>query len=184
MPEFFWVLRHGMEAAIIYLSVCPTRFELETCSSDTLLSFFFKLTIPYWVAYNYQFNPNIKMMKKKLTIHLYSKWYWSSCSCMQVARVILFVYFFAHVYLHFDQVIIINQSSSLQGSALWQSVVKLVPGCSINLQVRTVFPLGFYSMMAVPPAMSAMNLLWFRKICKGMVKAMSSANRSQCVKTD
>jgi hypothetical protein len=70
-----------------------------------------------------------------------------------VARVILFVYFFAHVYLHFDQ-------------------------------VRTVFPLGFYSMMAVPPAMSAMNLLWFRKICKGMVKAMSSANRSQCVKTD
>uniref|UniRef100_A0A0E0DT73 TLC domain-containing protein n=1 Tax=Oryza meridionalis TaxID=40149 RepID=A0A0E0DT73_9ORYZ len=70
-----------------------------------------------------------------------------------VARVILFVYFFAHVYLHFDQ-------------------------------VRTVFPLGFYSMMAVPPAMSAMNLLWFRKICKGMVKAMSSANRSQCAKTD
>lgn len=29
----------------------------------------------------------------------------TSCVAMQVARVILFVYFFAHMYLHFDQVI-------------------------------------------------------------------------------
>ncbi|CAL4901348.1 unnamed protein product [Urochloa decumbens] len=70
-----------------------------------------------------------------------------------VARIILFVYFFAHMYFHFDQ-------------------------------VRSVFPLGFYSILTVPPVLSLMNLLWFLKICKGMVKTLSIAKQSKSVKTD
>ncbi|OEL19168.1 hypothetical protein BAE44_0019814 [Dichanthelium oligosanthes] len=71
-----------------------------------------------------------------------------------VARIILFVYFFAHMYIHFDQ-------------------------------VRTVFPLGFYSMLTVPPVLSLMNLLWFWKICKGIVKTLCKAKQqSASVKTD
>ncbi|KAL6619042.1 hypothetical protein ACP70R_034181 [Stipagrostis hirtigluma subsp. patula] len=70
-----------------------------------------------------------------------------------VARIILFVYLFAHLYLHFDQ-------------------------------VRTVFPVGFYSVLTVPPVLSLMNLLWFWKICKGMVKTLRKTKQSATVKTD
>jgi len=70
-----------------------------------------------------------------------------------IARIILFAYFFAHMYLHFDQ-------------------------------VRSVFPLGFYSILTVPPVLSLMNLLWFCKICKGMVKTLCKAKQSASVKTD
>ncbi|KAJ1263389.1 hypothetical protein BS78_09G180900 [Paspalum vaginatum] len=71
-----------------------------------------------------------------------------------VARVVLFAYFFAHMYLHFDQ-------------------------------VRTVFPLGFYSILAVPPVLSLMNLLWFWKICKGIVKTLFCKSKTkQGAKTD
>ncbi|CAD6342098.1 unnamed protein product [Miscanthus lutarioriparius] len=70
-----------------------------------------------------------------------------------VARIILFVYFFAHMYLHFDQ-------------------------------VRTVFPLGFYSILTVPPLLSLMNLVWFWKICKGMVKTLCKMKQSVSAKTD
>ncbi|RLN28004.1 transmembrane protein 56-B [Panicum miliaceum] len=70
-----------------------------------------------------------------------------------VARIILFVYFFTHMYIHFDQ-------------------------------VRSVFPLGFYSILTVPPALSLMNLLWFCKICKGMVKTLCKAKQSASAKTD
>ncbi|XP_062180980.1 uncharacterized protein LOC133885305 [Phragmites australis] len=70
-----------------------------------------------------------------------------------VARIILFVYFFAHMYLHFDQ-------------------------------VRTVFPVGFYSVLTVPPVLSLMNLVWFWKICKGMVKTLCKTKQSASVKTD
>uniref|UniRef100_A0A0D3EVG5 TLC domain-containing protein n=1 Tax=Oryza barthii TaxID=65489 RepID=A0A0D3EVG5_9ORYZ len=59
-----------------------------------------------------------------------------------VARVILFIYFFTHMYFHFDQ-------------------------------VKSIFPLGFYSILTVPPALAVMNLFWFWKIFKGMLKTLS-----------
>ncbi|XP_047059614.1 TLC domain-containing protein 4-B-like [Lolium rigidum] len=58
-----------------------------------------------------------------------------------VARIILFVYFFSHMYFHFDQ-------------------------------VKSIFALGFYSIMTVPPTIAAMNVFWFWKISKGMVKTL------------
>ncbi|OAY67271.1 transmembrane protein 56-B [Ananas comosus] len=65
-----------------------------------------------------------------------------------VARILLFAYFFTHIYLHFDQ-------------------------------VKTIFPLGFYSLITVPPMLALMNLFWFWKIFKGMVKTLSKKRRTQ-----
>ena len=52
----------------------------------------------------------------------------------------------------------------------------------LSPQVRSVFPLGFYSILTVPPVLSLMNLFWFCKICKGMVKTLCKAKQS--AKTD
>ncbi|EOA21368.1 hypothetical protein CARUB_v10001728mg [Capsella rubella] len=64
-----------------------------------------------------------------------------------VARILLFIYFFVHMYLHFHQ-------------------------------VKQVFPLGFYSLLTIPPALAVMNLIWFWKITKGMIKTLSKAKTS------
>ncbi|XP_071720354.1 uncharacterized protein [Rutidosis leptorrhynchoides] len=64
-----------------------------------------------------------------------------------VARIILFVYFFYHIYTHFDQ-------------------VKLV-----------YYPLGFYTLMLIPSALALMNLFWFWKIAKGMVKTVTKLTK-------
>ncbi|WOL16194.1 hypothetical protein Cni_G24976 [Canna indica] len=59
-----------------------------------------------------------------------------------VVRILLFIYFFTHIYLHFDQ-------------------------------VKTIFPLGLYSLLTAPPALAMMNVIWFWKIFKGMMKTLS-----------
>ena len=41
--------------------------------------------------------------------------------------------------------------------------------------MKQVFPLGFYSLLAVGPVLSTMNLLWFWKITKGLIKTISKA---------
>lgn len=65
-----------------------------------------------------------------------------------VARILLFVYCFYHMFVHFDQ-------------------------------AKQVFPWGFYSLMTVPPVLSAMNLVWFWKITNGMVKTLRKAGHSK-----
>ncbi|CAN1312650.1 TLC domain-containing protein 4 [Linum perenne] len=44
--------------------------------------------------------------------------------------------------------------------------------------VRTIFPVGFYTVVTVPPMLSMMNVLWFWKIAKGMVKTLVRARKS------
>ncbi|EEF35964.1 conserved hypothetical protein [Ricinus communis] len=66
-----------------------------------------------------------------------------------VARIILFICFFTHMFIHFDQ-------------------------------VKKVFPLGFYSLLSVPPVLGVMNVVWFWKIARGLIKTLSRAkNHSQ-----
>ncbi|PSR94996.1 Transmembrane protein [Actinidia chinensis var. chinensis] len=65
-----------------------------------------------------------------------------------VARILLFIFFFYHIFTHFDQ-------------------------------VKKLFPLGFYSLLAVPPVLTVMNLFWFWKISKGMMKTLSKARHRQ-----
>ncbi|XP_066307301.1 uncharacterized protein [Miscanthus floridulus] len=70
-----------------------------------------------------------------------------------IARIILFIYMFTHMYFHFDQ-------------------------------ARSIFTLGFYSLVAVPSAVAVMNVFWFWKILKGMVKTFSRRKHSESGKTD
>ncbi|XP_010931427.1 uncharacterized protein [Elaeis guineensis] len=65
-----------------------------------------------------------------------------------VARILLFIYFFIHMYLHFDQ-------------------------------VKTIFPLGRYSLGTVPPMLALMNVFWFWKIFKGMMKTLSKKRHTK-----
>uniref|UniRef100_A0A7C9CYK8 TLC domain-containing protein n=1 Tax=Opuntia streptacantha TaxID=393608 RepID=A0A7C9CYK8_OPUST len=59
-----------------------------------------------------------------------------------VARILLFVYMFYHVYLHYDQVI-------------------------------QMHAFGFFLVFVVPAVLSAMNLMWFGKILKGVRKTLA-----------
>lgn len=59
-----------------------------------------------------------------------------------VARVVLFVFFFYHMFMHFDQ-------------------------------VKQMYPTGFYSMLTIPPVLAMMNLFWFWKIAKGLIKTLT-----------
>ncbi|KAI3526397.1 hypothetical protein L1887_05649 [Cichorium endivia] len=61
-----------------------------------------------------------------------------------VARVILFVFFFYHLFTHFDQ-------------------------------LKQVYPMGYYSVLTIPPALAVMNLVWFRKIAKGLIKTLTNS---------
>ncbi|CAA7033224.1 unnamed protein product [Microthlaspi erraticum] len=65
-----------------------------------------------------------------------------------VARILLFIYFFVHMYFHFHQ-------------------------------VKKVFPLGFYSLLSIAPALTVMNLIWFWKITKGLIKTISKARHRE-----
>ncbi|CAL4953932.1 unnamed protein product [Urochloa decumbens] len=52
-------------------------------------------------------------------------------------------------------------------------------------QARSIFTLGFYSLVAVPSTVSVMNVFWFWKILKGMVKTLSRRRKhSENGKTD
>ncbi|XP_042959641.1 TLC domain-containing protein 4-B isoform X1 [Carya illinoinensis] len=65
-----------------------------------------------------------------------------------VARILLFIYFFVHMFIHFDQ-------------------------------VKKVFPLGFYSLLVVPPVLAVMNVYWFWKIAKGFIKTITKARHRE-----
>lgn len=65
-----------------------------------------------------------------------------------VARILLFIYFFIHMFTHFNE-------------------------------VKTIFPLGFFSLLTVAPVLAAMNLFWFWKIAKGLIKTLCKARHSQ-----
>ncbi|GMP90032.1 hypothetical protein CsSME_00041352 [Camellia sinensis var. sinensis] len=45
-------------------------------------------------------------------------------------------------------------------------------------EVKQMMPLAFYSLLAVPPVLAVMNLFWFWKIAKGMIKTLSKARHS------
>ncbi|KAH1226276.1 Transmembrane protein 56-B [Glycine soja] len=70
-----------------------------------------------------------------------------------IARIFLFMFFFIHMWTHFDEASIFS--------------------------VKEIFPLGFYSLLVVPPMLAMMNLFWFWKIAKGLVKTISKAKHSK-----
>ncbi|KAG5586018.1 hypothetical protein H5410_046452 [Solanum commersonii] len=65
-----------------------------------------------------------------------------------VARILLFLFFFYHMFSHFDL-------------------------------IKKVYPLGFYSLLTVPPGLALLNIVWFWKIAKGLIKTLRKARHSQ-----
>ncbi|KAL4587873.1 hypothetical protein LXL04_000748 [Taraxacum kok-saghyz] len=63
-----------------------------------------------------------------------------------VARVILFIFFFYHMFTHLDQ-------------------------------VNEVYWTIFYSLLTVPPVLATMNLFWFWKIARGLIKTLINFTR-------
>ncbi|KAH9621527.1 hypothetical protein KSS87_002893 [Heliosperma pusillum] len=60
-----------------------------------------------------------------------------------VARIILFMYVFYHIYTHFDQ-------------------------------IKQLSTLGYYLMLVSPCVLGVLNLMWFVKITKGMLKTLAA----------
>ncbi|KAL3616260.1 hypothetical protein CASFOL_039650 [Castilleja foliolosa] len=132
-----YVIHHGLSMYSIILSLLSGQVQMYI-----LMVLFTEITTPF---VNLRWCLDVAGLKNsKLYIYngvaLFFGWL--------VARIILFVFFFYHMFNHFDE-------------------------------VRLVFPLGFYSVVSVPPVISLMNVFWFWKIAKGMVKTLKKARHSQ-----
>lgn len=94
---------------------------------------------------------------------------------LQLARVVLFIFFFIHMWIHFDEVI---SFCFLIPQDLTDVCCSWINHWTFNFccyQVKTIFPLGFYCILTVPATLAILNLFWFWKIAKGMVKTLSKA---------
>ncbi|KAA8543611.1 hypothetical protein F0562_021643 [Nyssa sinensis] len=132
-----YVLHHGLSMFSIFLSLASGQGQIYI-----LMVLFSESTTPF---VNFRWYLDIAGQKNSIIyicngIALFLGWL--------VARILLFIYFFYHMFVHFEQ-------------------------------VKKVFPLGFYSLLIVPPVLAMMNLLWFWKISKGMIKTLSKAKHSQ-----
>lgn len=65
-----------------------------------------------------------------------------------VARILFFMYFFVHLFTHFDQ-------------------------------VKQIYTLGFYSLLIIPPVLGMMNVFWFLKIVRALIKSVTRARHSE-----
>lgn len=93
---------------------------------------------------------------------------------MQVARILLFIYMFYHVYLHHVQV-----TSPKCIHAGWNFLVHIQENraeqifFSNDLQVMEMHMFGYLLVHAVPFVLAIMNFMWFGKIIKGLIKTLS-----------
>ncbi|KAI3461754.1 hypothetical protein Pfo_018417 [Paulownia fortunei] len=132
-----YVIHHGLSMYSIILSLLSGQAQIYI-----MMVLFTETTTPF---VNLRWHLDVAGLKNsKIYIYngvaLFFGWL--------VARVILFVFFFYHMFIHFDQ-------------------------------VKKVFPWGFYSLITVPPVLSLMNVFWFWKIARGMVKTLRKARHSQ-----
>uniref|UniRef100_A0A5B7A0U1 Putative transmembrane protein 56 n=1 Tax=Davidia involucrata TaxID=16924 RepID=A0A5B7A0U1_DAVIN len=131
-----YVLHHGLSMFSIFLSLVSGQGQIYI-----LMVLFSEITTPFvnfrwYLDVAGQKNSNIYICNG---VALFLGWL--------VARILLFIFLFHHMFVHFDQ-------------------------------VKEVFPLGFYSLLVVPPVLSIMNLFWFWKITKGMIKTLLKAKHS------
>lgn len=125
-----YILHHGLSLYAIFLSLISGKAQ-----AYILMVLFSEITTPF---VNLRWYLDLAGQKNSMLylyngIALFFGWL--------AARIVLFIYFFVHVYLHFDQ-------------------------------VKSIFPLGFYSLLTAPSLLTVMNLFWFWKIFKGMVKTL------------
>ncbi|XVE89464.1 hypothetical protein DITRI_Ditri19aG0203500 [Diplodiscus trichospermus] len=132
-----YVLHHGLSMFSIFLSLISRQGQIYI-----LMVLFSESTTPF---VNLRWYLDVAGQKSS-TIYVYNGialfFGWL------IARIFLFIYFFAHMLNHFDQ-------------------------------VKKIFPLGFYSLLIVPPLLALMNVVWFWKILKGLIKTVSKASHTQ-----
>ncbi|XWS11470.1 hypothetical protein CRYUN_Cryun37aG0000800 [Craigia yunnanensis] len=132
-----YVLHHGLSVFSIFLSLISSQGQIYI-----LMVLFSESTTPF---VNLRWYLDVAGQKSS-TIYVYNGialfFGWL------IARIFLFIYFFAHMLNHFDQ-------------------------------VKKIFPLGFYSLLTVPPLLALMNVVWFWKILKGLIKTFSKARHRQ-----
>ncbi|KAL6203599.1 hypothetical protein ACLB2K_027299 [Fragaria x ananassa] len=129
----FWVLHHGLSMFSIFLSLISGEGQIYI-----LMVLFSESTTPFvnlrwYLDIAGKKNSNLYVCNG---VALFLGWL--------IARILLFIYFFVHMFFHFDE-------------------------------VKTIFPLGFYSLLSIPPVLAMMNLFWFWKIAKGLIKTVSKA---------
>lgn len=132
-----YLLHHGLSMYSIFLSLISGQARVYI-----LMVLFTEMTTPF-INLRWYLDVAGQKNSKLYTyngIALFLGWL--------VARVILFIFFFVHMFIHFDQ-------------------------------VKKMFPLCFYSLLVVPPVLTMMNLFWFWKIAKGMIKTLSKARHRQ-----
>lgn len=132
-----YVLHHGLSMFSIFLSIVSGQGQIYI-----LMVLFSESTTPFvnlrWYLDIYgQKSSNLYICNG---IFLFLGWLF--------ARILLFIFFFTHMLIHFDQ-------------------------------VKEIFDLGFYSLLLVPSVLAIMNLFWFWKIAKGLVKTLSKKRHRQ-----
>ncbi|TYI67199.1 hypothetical protein E1A91_D08G000500v1 [Gossypium mustelinum] len=132
-----YVLHHGLSMFSISLSLMSSQGQIYI-----LMVLFSESTTPF---VNIRWYLDVAG-RKSSTIYIYNGialfFGWL------IARIFLFIYFFAHMFNHFDE-------------------------------VKKIFPLGFYSLLTVPPVLGLMNVVWFWKIVKGLIKTISKARHRE-----
>ncbi|KAK8468664.1 hypothetical protein PHAVU_006G082800 [Phaseolus vulgaris] len=132
-----YVLHHGLSMFSIIQSLLSGQGQIYI-----LMILFSESTTPF---VNLRWHLDIAGLKS-------SKLYvWNGAALFfgwLIARIFLFIFFFIHLWTHFDE-------------------------------VKEIFPLGFYSLLVVPPVLTMMNLFWFWKIAKGLVRNLSKAKHSE-----
>ncbi|KAL7583794.1 uncharacterized protein LOC111908449 [Lactuca sativa] len=125
-----YVLHHGLSLYSIMQSVLTGEAEFYI-----FMVLFTEITTPF---VNLRWHLDVAGMKS-------SKLYlWNGIAMFVgwlVARIVLFVFFFYHIYNHIDQ-------------------------------VRQIKNAAFYSLHTIPPVLAVMNLFWFFKIAKGMIRTL------------
>ncbi|GLU02606.1 hypothetical protein SLE2022_198510 [Rubroshorea leprosula] len=132
-----YVLHHGLSMFSIFLSLISGQAQMYI-----LMTLFSECTTP---CVNLRWYLDVAGKKGSMIyifngIALFFGWL--------IARIFLFIYFFAHMFGHFDQ-------------------------------VKQMFPLGFYSLLTIPFLLATMNMFWFWKITKGLIKTLTKARHSQ-----
>ncbi|MFS7987190.1 putative TRAM/LAG1/CLN8 domain-containing protein [Helianthus anomalus] len=127
---FEYFLHHGLSLLAIGQSLLSGQVQFYI-----LIVLFTEITTPFvnliWYLDVSGKNSKLYMLNG---VALFAGWL--------AARVILFIFFFSHMYAHL-------------------------------YQVKQVYPMGYYSTITIPPALALMNLFWFWKISKGLIKTLT-----------
>ncbi|KAH9717082.1 tlc domain-containing protein [Citrus sinensis] len=145
-----YVLHHGLSMFSIFLALVSGKAQIYI-----LMVLFTEITTPFVNLRWYLDVAGLKSSNIYICngVALFLGWL--------VARILLFIYFFVHMAIHFDQIHHGNLFKCRDAKLLCLLISVL-----LVINVKEIFPLGFYSLLVVPPMLAIMNVFWFWKIAK------------------